>query len=183
MCWCCVCGLLCSDACFALWESKHKGSLRGSARVLAALLQQPQLLKPLLQQPDATGAFREVLAALPARHRSHLATGKGWQVGAVMVCPLNCRMKCAVTFGPPPSLANLPDSSCHGRFCKQCPAACASSGVLHALFSYLLPLAYDPVTRRLTTALLCMCCLHTLYEPTTAGLLCTRGRGRLQQAA
>jgi hypothetical protein len=89
--------MLCSDACFALWESKHKGSLRGSARVLAALLQQPQLLKPLLQQPDAAGAFRELLAALPARHRSHLATGKGWQVGDVSACCLSTSSNYAAT--------------------------------------------------------------------------------------
>lgn len=81
--------MLCSDACFALWESKHKGSLRGSARVLAALLQRPELLKPLLQQPDAAGAFRELLAALPARHRAHLAAGKGWQVRWHSKCKLS----------------------------------------------------------------------------------------------
>eukprot|EP00878_Enallax_costatus_P015985 GHUV01016761.1.p1 GENE.GHUV01016761.1~~GHUV01016761.1.p1 ORF type:complete len:547 (+),score=226.91 GHUV01016761.1:1274-2914(+) len=72
----CLCG---SDACFGLWESKHKGQLRGSARILAAMVQQPQLLKPLQRQPEAAQSFRELLAALPARHRSHLATGKGWQ--------------------------------------------------------------------------------------------------------
>ncbi|KAF6264261.1 hypothetical protein COO60DRAFT_1660272 [Scenedesmus sp. NREL 46B-D3] len=83
----CICG---SDACFALWESKHKGNLRGSARVLAALLQQPQLLKPLLQQPDAAGAFRELLAALPVRHRSHLAAGKGWQGSCARVAEDAC---------------------------------------------------------------------------------------------
>lgn len=71
---------LCSNgACFALWESKHKGALRGSARVLAALAQQPQLLGPLTQQRGSREAFRALLAALPARHRAHLATGKGWQ--------------------------------------------------------------------------------------------------------
>lgn len=80
----CACLAFCSDACFALWESKHKGSLRGSARVLAAMVQQPQLLRPLQQQPDAAGAFRELLAALPARHRAHLTTGKGWQVSAAL---------------------------------------------------------------------------------------------------
>ncbi|WIA35372.1 hypothetical protein OEZ86_003823 [Tetradesmus obliquus] len=83
----CICG---SDACFALWESKHKGSLRGSARVLAALLQRPELLKPLLQQPDAAGAFRELLAALPARHRAHLAAGKGWQGSCARVAEDAC---------------------------------------------------------------------------------------------
>lgn len=72
----CLCG---NDSCFALWEAKHKGALRGSARVLAALVQQPQLLGPLLQQRSSVEAFRGLLSALPARHRSHLATGKGWQ--------------------------------------------------------------------------------------------------------
>lgn len=69
----CLCG---NDSCFALWEAKHKGGLRGSARVLAALVQQPQLLGPLLQQRTSVEAFRGLLAALPARHRSHLAAGK-----------------------------------------------------------------------------------------------------------
>jgi hypothetical protein len=72
----CLCG---NDSCFALWEAKHKGGLRGSARVLAALVQQPQLLGPLLQQRTSVEAFRGLLSALPARHRSHLAAGKGWQ--------------------------------------------------------------------------------------------------------
>lgn len=62
----CLCG---NDSCFALWEGKHKGSLRGSARVLAALVQQPQLLGPLLQQRTAVEAFRGLLGSLPARHR------------------------------------------------------------------------------------------------------------------
>ena len=68
----CLCG---NDSCFGLWESKHKGSLRGSARVLAALVQQPQLLGPLLQQRTSVEGFRSLLAALPARHKSHLAAG------------------------------------------------------------------------------------------------------------
>jgi hypothetical protein len=83
----CLCG---NDSCFALWEAKHKGSLRGSARVLAALVQQPALLGPLLQQRSSVQAFRGLLAALPARHRSHLATGKGWQGACARVAEDAC---------------------------------------------------------------------------------------------
>lgn len=81
---------VCSPICFGLWESKHKGQLRGSARILAALLQQPQLLKPLQQQPEAAQSFRELLAALPGRHRTHLAAGKGWQGACARVAEDAC---------------------------------------------------------------------------------------------
>lgn len=84
----CLCG---NDSCFALWETKHKGSLKGSARVLAALVQQPALLGPLLQQPRSTvEAFRGLLAALPTRHRGFLASGKGWQGSCARVAEDAC---------------------------------------------------------------------------------------------
>lgn len=82
---------ICSDACFGLWESKHKGQLRGSARILAAMLQHPQLLRPLQQNPEAAGAFKELLAALPARHRTHLTAGKGWQGACARVAEDACK--------------------------------------------------------------------------------------------
>lgn len=83
----CLCG---NEACFAMWESKHKGSLRGSARILAALVQQPKLLGPLQQQRVSKEAFRGLLAALPARHRTFLATGKGWQGACARVAQDAC---------------------------------------------------------------------------------------------
>lgn len=83
----CLCG---NASCFGLWETKHKGSLRGSARILAALVQQPQLMSPLLSQRTSVEAFRGLLAALPARHRSHLATGKGWQGSCARVAEDAC---------------------------------------------------------------------------------------------
>eukprot|EP00882_Tetradesmus_deserticola_P014478 GHRQ01015397.1.p1 GENE.GHRQ01015397.1~~GHRQ01015397.1.p1 ORF type:complete len:243 (+),score=122.15 GHRQ01015397.1:534-1262(+) len=81
----------CSDACFALWESKHKSGLRGSARILAALQQQPALLQPLLSSPGAADLLRKLLSALPARHHTYLATGKGgWQGACAKVAEDAC---------------------------------------------------------------------------------------------
>jgi hypothetical protein len=83
----CLCG---NEACFGLWEAKHKGGLRGSARVLAALLRRPELLGPLQQAGASKAAFRRLLAALPARHRAHLAAGKGWQGACARVAEDAC---------------------------------------------------------------------------------------------
>jgi hypothetical protein len=83
--------LCCSDACFVLWVSKHKSSLRGSARILAALQQRPALLQPLLATPGAAASFRMLLSALPARHHTFLATGKGgWQGACAKVAEDAC---------------------------------------------------------------------------------------------
>ncbi|KAF6266744.1 hypothetical protein COO60DRAFT_1473267 [Scenedesmus sp. NREL 46B-D3] len=85
----CLCG---SDACFALWESKHKSGLRGSARILAALQQQPALMQPLLATPGAADSLRKLLSALLARHHTFLATGKGgWQGACAKVAEDACR--------------------------------------------------------------------------------------------
>lgn len=69
-----------SDHCFSVWESKHKACLRGSARILAALEKHPHLLQPLVANPAKVELLLQLLAALPARHRTFLAAGKGgWQ--------------------------------------------------------------------------------------------------------
>lgn len=60
--------------------------------MLAALAARPSLLQPLALAPGAVDAFRALLSALPARHRSHLAAGKGWQ-GA---CARAAQDACAV---------------------------------------------------------------------------------------
>ncbi len=69
-------------AAFEVWEAKHKGQLRGSSRVLAALARRPELLRPLLANRARADALRQLLAALPSRHKSFLAAGKGWQGAA-----------------------------------------------------------------------------------------------------
>uniref|UniRef100_A0A383V7Q4 Uncharacterized protein n=1 Tax=Tetradesmus obliquus TaxID=3088 RepID=A0A383V7Q4_TETOB len=80
-----------SAACFSLWESKHKSSLRGSARILAALQQRPALLQPLLSTPRAAASLQQLLAALPARHHTFLATSKGgWQGACARVADDAC---------------------------------------------------------------------------------------------
>jgi hypothetical protein len=74
-----------------LWESKHKSNLRGSARILAALQQRPALLQPLLATPGAAASLRMLLSALPARHHTFLATGKGgWQGACAKVAEDAC---------------------------------------------------------------------------------------------
>ncbi|KAI8462957.1 MAG: hypothetical protein J3K34DRAFT_527379 [Monoraphidium minutum] len=70
------------EAAFEVWESKHKGQLRGSSRVLAALARRPELLRPVLAGRGRAEALRKLLDALPSRHKAFLAAGKGWQAAA-----------------------------------------------------------------------------------------------------
>ncbi|GBF96506.1 hypothetical protein Rsub_09848 [Raphidocelis subcapitata] len=70
------------EAAFGAWENKHKGQLRGSSRVLCTLARRPELLRPVLANRGRSDSLRRLLAALPARHRSALAMGKGWQAAA-----------------------------------------------------------------------------------------------------
>jgi hypothetical protein len=78
-----VLGCLAAEpACYALWEAKHKAQLKGSARVLQHLLHGYSgnaQLRALLRQGRQALALRQLLQALPARHKFHLASGKGWQ--------------------------------------------------------------------------------------------------------
>lgn len=71
--------LVASDACFELWEQKHKGQLRGSCRVLWAMASRPDAIRVLQRNKPKAALLRKLLAALPARHRSLLEGGKGWQ--------------------------------------------------------------------------------------------------------
>lgn len=70
------------EAAFEVWESKHKGQLRGSSRVLCALARKPELLRPVASSRPRADTLRKLLSALPARHQAHLAAGKGWQGAA-----------------------------------------------------------------------------------------------------
>lgn len=71
------------DASFGVWENRHKGSLRGSSRVLAYLSSvqgsKASPLAPLLRDTKKRGKFRAMLGQLRQRHHNYLASGKGWQ--------------------------------------------------------------------------------------------------------
>lgn len=73
------------DACFRVWELKHRGHIKGSARVLQHLLhcyshsQAGPLMDRLQRRPGKAQQLRQLLEALPARHKTFLASGKGWQ--------------------------------------------------------------------------------------------------------
>ncbi len=74
--------LAAEPACYAAWESAHKKQLKGSARVLQHLLHGYSgnaQLRALLRQGRHALAFRQLLQALPPRHKFHLQSGKGWQ--------------------------------------------------------------------------------------------------------
>lgn len=71
------------DGAFAAWQTRHKGQLRGSSRVLGALQHSyPDALMPLLALPAKRAAFVELMRALRQRHQYALRTGKGWQGAA-----------------------------------------------------------------------------------------------------
>lgn len=86
---CCVCckqALAADDTAFAAWQKRHKGQLRGSSRVLAALQHSyPDALMPLLTVPAKRAAFVALMPALRQRHQYVLRTGKGWQVWTQIV--------------------------------------------------------------------------------------------------
>ncbi len=82
--------LIGSDATFSQWESKHKAHLKGSARVLQCMDRRPELMRPLTGQRPKAAALRALAAALPARHRSQLAQGKGWQGACARVAEDAC---------------------------------------------------------------------------------------------
>lgn len=71
--------LLKEDKCFQVWENKHKGMLKGSARVLQHMAHSQAVLSPVLKNTDKAGAWLRLLDALPARHKFALKQGKGWQ--------------------------------------------------------------------------------------------------------
>ena len=81
-----------NDSAFSLWETKHKGLLKGTARVLVAISKKPSLLQPLTRQRGKADQLRELLAALPTRHRSHLAAGKGWQGACAKAADDACKV-------------------------------------------------------------------------------------------
>eukprot|EP00775_Hariotina_reticulata_P009738 gene9738-9896_t len=59
-------------------------------RPQVALQQRPQLLQPLLAQRQSKEAFKKLMEALPARHRTHLTAGKGWQGACARVAEGAC---------------------------------------------------------------------------------------------
>lgn len=80
-----------ADASYVLWESKHKSYLKGSARVLQALYKHPSILEPIAANPGKLHNLRILVSvALPVRHKTFLAQGKGWQGACATAAEAAC---------------------------------------------------------------------------------------------